>query len=136
MDALIPVAPFLALLLTRWRWVVTASALAGFAAGWVVEGLVIHIEKGWLWWLLLGYAALISLAMAVAESVVAAILMRGRFFRGLLLAIVAHAVWLIWVFQTVDGDRIQLVLVQAAMLGGAAATWGARRPAPTASSSA
>jgi hypothetical protein len=126
-DALIPVAPFVALLLTRWRWVAAASAVAGFAVGFFIQGFVIHLERGWFWWLLLGYASLISLAMAIAETLVAAVLLRGRFFRGLLFAVLAHAAWLAWLFATMDRGRATLVLVQTAMLGAAAATWGARR---------
>ena len=126
---LIPVVPFLILILTEWRWVAAASAVAGFAAGYWVAGLVFPwAEKGWMWWVMLGYASLVSLAMAFAETLVAAILQRGRVFRGLLWTLVAHAAWLAVLFGLMDLRKPpMLMLVQTAMLGAAAATWGSRR---------
>jgi len=137
---LLPVVPFLILVLTERRWVAAASAVAGFAAGYWVSGLVFPwAEKGWMWWLMLGYASLVSLAMAVAETVVAAILQRGRVFRGLFWTLAAHAAWLAVVFGLMAVRKPpMLLLVQTAMLGAAAATWGSRRrpkPGATAPSS-
>jgi hypothetical protein len=132
MDAgvLWPLVPFAALLATKLRTAVVLSTAAGAAAGWwlthVVFGLVAWDR--WWWWVLLGFAGAISLAMALAESLVAAIVLRGRFFRGLGLALLAHAAWIAWLFAAQHPRRgVDLLIVMTAMLGASAASVGAAR---------
>lgn len=126
LGLLLPMLPFVALLFTRLWLAATLSAAAGVGAGL----LAMRFTFSWdlWWWVLLAYATVISLAMAFAESVVAAVVLRGRFFRGLLFALLTHAAWLAWLFL---GPTLRispfLLLVLTALVGGAAATVGAAR---------
>jgi hypothetical protein len=127
LGLILPMLPFVALLFTRLWLAAMLSAAAGVAAGLLLMRLL-TLSREWWWWVALAYAAIISLAMAFAESVVAAIVLRGRFFRGLLFAFLVHAGWLAWLFL---GPNLRnspfLLLVLTALVGGAAATVGAAR---------
>src|SRR5262245_9165091 len=129
LGVLLPILPFVLLLFTRLWLSAVLSAAAGLAAGWFVLHLPdAEAARDWWWWVVLGYATVVSLAMAIAETVVAAIVLRGRFFRGLLSAVSAHAAWLAWLFLgpgEVKGQTLLLVLT--AMVGAAGATVGAAR---------
>jgi hypothetical protein len=127
-GALLPVLPFIALLFTRLRSAAVLSASAGVAVGFWVSRVALPFDRRWWWWVLLGYAAAVSLAMAVAEALVAAVALRGRFFRGLFFALLAHTAWLAWLFLPgARGDHLFLLVVTA-MVGASAATLGAARP--------
>ena len=133
MDAglLLPILPFVILLFTELRLAAILSAAAGAAAGgWVATLLPRTGWDGWLWWLLIFYFGAISLAMVLAEAVVAAVVLRGRFFRGLLFGLLAHAAWMAWLLRGMsagDDRGALLLLVETAMLGASAVTVGARR---------
>jgi hypothetical protein len=128
MDAglLLPMVPFVVLLFTELRVAVMLSAAAGLAAGWWIETIAFRPTE-W-WWAIVLYALAVSGGMAVAESLVAAVILRGRFFRALGLAILAHLLWLAWLAFGIDRPHEGIVLLmQTAMVGASAATFGAFR---------
>lgn len=123
-----PMVPFVVLLGTRLRWSVLAAAVAGVAVAAPLTGLLHLGAQGWLRWVLIGYCAVVSFLMAIAEALVAKLVLRGRFWLGFLFALAAHAAWIWFLFEGFGVARhpyVTVYVLETAMIGATAATLGA-----------
>lgn len=131
--------PFVVVLGTRLRWAALGAAAAGIAVAAPLTGLLPFgadgwgQTQGWIRWVIVAYCAGVSLLMAVAEALVAKLMLRGRFWVGLLFAVAAHAAWIWYLFDGFGAGAIPrhpyvtVYVLETAMIGATAATLGAYR---------